>query len=230
MRVLTGIAPAAGGIATHIRHVAHEVEKLGVDVDLFEDGPHRLRGPVAKLRSGQALARAAASGTYDVVAAHGIEGPLLREDGPPRVLTSHGDLRVTWKAHLMSTRVPIREHFVTPYITAAVWPRHQACGCRYRSPRERRGHVSSRASPRPEHGAYRPQWLRTAAHRSGSRTRKVVFLGNWLPRKGSGIIPEIFRLVRRANADALLTLIGPAHLPKLTSTAMTECTCGLSVS
>jgi glycosyltransferase involved in cell wall biosynthesis len=212
VKVLLGanVAPS-GGVATHILRVAEGVEKLGANVDVLWGTPTRrwVPGPAAGLRFSQALARAAASGQYDIVAAQGGEGALLAPGGPGRVVTSHGDPRDGWKALLVYAPVPRRERFVTPYVGLPLFRRsirradvvvalHEREAVKFRAER--------RQDPSTVHIV--PNGCGALHAAAEAVPGNIVFLGNWLPRKGSYIIPEIFRLVRQANPNASLTLVG----------------------
>jgi glycosyltransferase involved in cell wall biosynthesis len=215
MRVLLGASVSEGtrgGVATYIRRVAEGVEKLGATVDVLWGEPTTrwMPGPAATLRLAHELASTAASSGYDVVAAQGGQGALLKPGGPGRVVTSHGDDREAWKARLAYAPIPVRQRFVTPLARLPLYHRaitradvvialHHGEAARFRTERRQEpdtvhvvpngcGPVHADAMPVPGH---------------------IVFVGDWLPRKGSLIIPEILRAARSANPAVSLSLVGP---------------------
>jgi glycosyltransferase involved in cell wall biosynthesis len=214
MKVLIGANVSAfkgGGIATHVRQVAAGVERLGATVDVLwgRPAPAWMPGPVATARFAHELASAVAAGDYDVVAAQGGEGALLKPGRAARVVTSHGDDRDAWRARLTYAPILMRQRVVTPYGTVPLFRRavrradvvialHEAEADAFR--RERCQDASSvHVVP---NGCGPPH--RDAAPRPGH----IVFLGDWLPRKGSLVLPEIFRAVRRERPEASLSLVG----------------------
>jgi glycosyltransferase involved in cell wall biosynthesis len=215
MRVLLGANVSeerGGGVATYVRQVAAGVERLGTTVDILwgKPAPPWMPGPAATLRFARQLASMAEAGGYDVVAAQGGEGALLKAEGPGRVVTSHGDEREAWRARLRYAPIPLRQRVVTPYAALPLFSMsvsradvvialHDAEAVRFREERSREPntvHVVPNGCG-PTHAATTP--LR--GH--------IVFVGEWLPRKGSLILPNIFRAVRCANPQVSLTLLGP---------------------
>lgn len=215
MRVLLGanvIESRGGGIASYIRRLAVGLERLGAKVDVLwgRPTPAWMPGPAATLRFAYELAASASRGEYDVVAAQGGEGVLLTAGGPGRVVTSHGDERQAWEARLVYAPIPVRQRFVTPFASVPLFARslrradvvialHEAEAERFRAERDQEpgtvhvvpnGCGPLHADPAPQPG-------------------RIAFVGNWLPRKGSLIIPDIFRIVRSAIPTASLSLAGP---------------------
>jgi len=215
MRILLGanaMESGGGGIATYVRRVAEGVERLGATVDVLWGGPRRrwVPGPASNLQFSHELARRASNDRYDVVAAQGSEGVLLNSGGPGRVVTSHGDQRDGWKALLAHVPVPARQRFVTPFAQLPLYGMsirradvvialHEAEAVKFRAERRQD----------PSTVQIVPNGCGVLQADSAPVPGNIVFLGNWLPRKGSLVIPEIFRAVRRTDPNVSLTLVGP---------------------
>jgi glycosyltransferase involved in cell wall biosynthesis len=215
MRVLLGanITEAqGGGVATYVRQTASGVEKLGATVDVFWGKPasRGFPGPAATLRFAYKVAAAATSGGYDVVAAQGAEGALLTGAGPGRVVISHGDEGDAWRARLAYAPIRARERIVTPYAAVPLYRRaiksadvvialHEGEAMQFRAER--------RQGPNTVHVI--PNGCGLLHDDAVPLPGRIAFVGNWLPRKGSLVVPAIFRAVRNVMPDVTLNLVGP---------------------
>jgi glycosyltransferase involved in cell wall biosynthesis len=214
MRVLIGAnVPGAsgGGIRSHVLAIADYLEDLGVEVELVWALPKAqwARGALTHVRFGRHLDRIARSGRFDVVHSHGADAAMLSPQGPVRVVTSHGDEAEGFRVRLASERVPIKSRVLAPLTRLPLWRRafrraeaaialHDEDAAKLRS---------YRAAP-PETVYVIPNGcgpVRAATPEPGH----VVFLGNWLERKGAHLTPRIFRAIRTRAPYARLTLIGP---------------------
>jgi glycosyltransferase involved in cell wall biosynthesis len=214
MRVLIGAnvpGAAGGGIRSHVLAIAEGLEDLGVEVELAWAPPSAVwaRGALTHVHFGRYLDSIAQSGRFDVVHSHGADAAMLSPKGPVRVVTSHGDEAEGFRVRLASERVPVKSRVLAPLTRLPLWRRafrradavialhdYDAEKLRaYRAARTETVHVIPNgcgpvraATPEPGH---------------------VVFLGNWLERKGAHLMPRIFRAIRARVAHARLTLIGP---------------------
>jgi glycosyltransferase involved in cell wall biosynthesis len=214
MRVLIGAnVPGAsgGGIRSHVLAIADGLEDLGVEVELQWALPKAAwaRGALTHVHFGRYLERVAQSGEFDIVHSHGADAAMLSAGGPARVVTSHGDEAEGFRVRLASERVPIKSRVLAPLTRLPLWRRafrradavialhdEDAAKLRsYRSARPETVHVIPNGCGPPRGSKPEP------GH--------IVFLGNWLERKGAPLMPRVFRAIRARAPQARLTLIGP---------------------
>jgi glycosyltransferase involved in cell wall biosynthesis len=222
MRVLvvTNTEPHSGGVALHVDHIVSAMRRAGIEIEILWQTSlaRRLPGSLSGIVFGlQALWKAYRT-RPDLVHAHCADGYALRPAlGIPYVMTSHGDERPSLSSssnarngvlHVTSRNLR-RMRFSRAVRTANdVIALHQEEARRYRSDRGARGRVHIIANGSDYHGQAIPRM-----------NGRVIFVGNWLDRKGAKALPLIFRRVRSAVPDSELVLVGPTAEASLSFSA-----------
>lgn len=214
MRVLIGAnvpGTSGGGIRSHVLAIADGLEELGVEVELTwqQPGAKWARGALTHIHFGRHLEKLARSGRFDVVHSHGADAAMLSSHGPVRIVTSHGDEAEGFRIRLASENVPIKSRVLAPLTRLPLWRRAFR-----RADAVIALHDEDAAKLRSYRPA-RPETVHVIPNGCGPRRESrpepghIVFLGNWLERKGAHLMPRIFRAIRSRAPHARLTLIGP---------------------
>lgn len=217
MRILmvANTPPNSGGVSFHIDRLASNHRAAGHSVDVLWESSliNRAPGALRGYLFGAYATLVSVRGRYSVIHSHGADGFLIKVFLPSRrnVMTSHGDERAVpsmegdrksrkWTETLFRTSKMLRRARFRMALQGAdviiALHREEAEAFRRELPSSKvivvipNGVDPPNLIPKPEVG-------------------NVLFLGNWIQRKGADLVPEIFRLLHVSNNRSHIDLVGP---------------------
>jgi glycosyltransferase involved in cell wall biosynthesis len=207
--------PNSGGVSLHIDRLVTNHQTAGHTVDVLWESPliNRFPGALRGYLFGAYAAVVAIRGGYAVVHSHGADGFLIKVVSPRirNVMTSHGDERESFSMRRDSGT----PKWTNVFIPVSKWLRSVRFRMALRGAdavvalHEEEAKAFRRELPSTKAISVIPNGVDPPNLQSNPAIGNVMFLGNWIERKGCDLVPEIFRLLHENHPTTHLALIGP---------------------